>query len=100
VKPFKQIQPNVPVLHIADANQIVYYSFVVGDNAGSISAESEGNLNQLIFVFRRAASPSDTRKDGTSGSNAYLAFPQPGTFHFDAMRCDVRVVVWKLQLVV
>jgi hypothetical protein len=36
----------------------------------------------MIFVFRRDGSPSDTRKDGTSGSIAYYEFPAPGIISF------------------
>lgn len=79
VQPYRQISLNVPIVHSGAAMTTVYYNFVVPDNAGSLMAASDDNLNQMIFVFRRAGTPSDTRKDGTSGSNAYLAFPMPGT---------------------
>lgn len=60
-----------------------YFQFIVPPNGvGSIMAyvPSIPDESKLIFLFRLMGSPTNTQKDGTSGSTAYLPFPRPGLY--------------------
>lgn len=64
-------------------DEVRYFQFIVpANNIGSIMAyvPSIPDESKLIFLFRLMGTPTNTHKDGTSGSTAYLAFPPPGLY--------------------
>jgi len=67
----------IPFLKSQDA---LYFAFEVPENVGSVMVYSPNARNSFIMLIRLQGTPTNTHKDGESGSSAFLMFPRPGHY--------------------